>query len=139
MRDPYAWSDPRRLGPRVAVEGLCNEIAGGAERPALVLDLSPAGLRLERPFVGGRSPRDVQLELEVPEIDEILWARGQVCFDELRRSAGGLVRATGIRLVAAAARDLRLLRDWVMETRRAREPRPPDAWSLADASCYLRG
>ena len=51
----------------------------------------------------------VQLEFELPEVDEIVWAKGEVCFDRLRPSATGPVRSTGIRLVAAATRHLRML------------------------------
>ena len=56
------------------------------------------------------------LQLEVPGIDEVMWARGDVMFDTLVPSkspmAGpfGLLRRTGYRIVMAAQRDLRLLR-----------------------------
>ena len=104
----------RRHAPRVALESLCNEIAGGIERPALVVDVSPDGLRIARPFDGGRTPREVQLELELPGVDDILWARGRTRFDQVRQVRGELWRVTGIVVAAAAAHDLALLRDYVM-------------------------
>jgi hypothetical protein len=111
----------RRLMPRVEVESFCSEIVGGRERPSFVVDLSETGLRVERPYVGGPTPRELQVEFELPGVDAIIWARGETCFDQVRPFRGGLLRTTGIRLAAAAARDLRLLRDFVFETRRSHD------------------
>ncbi|HVV84619.1 MAG TPA: PilZ domain-containing protein [Kofleriaceae bacterium] len=166
--DPYGWTDARRIDPRVDVETFCSELLPREERPAMVVDLSPLGARLERPYLGGPTPREIDLELEVPEIDEVIWARGEVCFDLVtqakpgtRGGPFGLLRTTGVRLVRAASRDLRLLRDCVFELRRARwlseceidivdeellalPPRSPppmprfdDEW-LSMAACYAR-
>jgi len=72
------------------------------------------GLRIERPYVGGPTRREVQLEIEVPDRRDHV-AKGDVCSDVLvpsRTSAGGpmgLIRRTGYRLVTAATRDLRML------------------------------
>jgi hypothetical protein len=126
MYTSNAPSDVRRSVPRIGIEAFCSEILDGRERHAVVLDLSPQGLRMARPFVGGRMPREVQLELELPGVDEIIWAKGHVCYDRIRPASGGsamalgrVVRTSGIRLVAAAARDLRLLREYVMTQRLA--------------------
>jgi hypothetical protein len=128
------------LAPRVDVEALCNEVVGPRERPGLVVDLSATGLRLERPYVGGARPEVIQLELELPEADEILWARGDVCFDAVKPGPLGLLRTTGIRFAAAAARDLKVLRDYVIERRRARARSEASVeMSLAYASSYARG
>ena len=140
-----AWADVRRLLPRIDVETFCSELVGGRDRPGLVVDLSPEGARLERPYLGGPTPREVVLELEVPEIDEVIWAKGEVCFDQLRQAPPGrggplgLLRTTGIRLVSAAVRDLRMLRECVIETHRARVARERVDEQLFDASCYARG
>ena len=167
--DPYGWMDPRRIDPRVDVETFCSELVGRGERPALVVDLSAVGARIERPYVGGPTPREIDLELEVPEIDEVIWARGEVCFDVVTQAPAGvhggplgLLRTTGLRLIRAATRDLKLLRDCVFELRRSRWlteceidlvdeellARPParpvmppprfDEDFLAMASCYAR-
>jgi hypothetical protein len=109
------------MAPRVGVEALCSEIVDGRERHALLADVSAGGVRLARPYLGGPTPRVVQLELELPGIDEILWAKGEVCFDHVSRGVGGLIRTTGVRLAAAAARDLRILRDWVFDLWSARD------------------
>ena len=125
--DPYGWMDPRRIDPRIDVETFCSELVGRGERPALVVDLSAVGARIERPYVGGPTPREIDLELEVPEIDEVIWARGEVCFDVVTQAPAGvhggplgLLRTTGLRLIRAATRDLKLLRDCVFELRRSR-------------------
>ncbi|HTL33204.1 MAG TPA: PilZ domain-containing protein [Kofleriaceae bacterium] len=130
--------DHRRVSPRIDVEALCWEIVGDRETSALAVDLSTEGLRVERPFLGGRIEREVPIQLEVPGIDEVMWAKGDVVFDKLvpAKEAGpfGLIRRTGFRIALAAARDLRLLRDFVYERKRAEE-----TVELAWASCYMRG
>src|ERR1051326_1923038 len=114
--------DPRRTSPRIDVEALCWEMIGDEEISGLVVDLSSEGARLERPYVGGRIAGSVPLQLEVPGIDEVMWAKGEVVFDQLvppaRATPFGLLRRTGYRIALAAARDLRLLRDYVYSTHR---------------------
>ena len=51
----------------------------------------------------------------------------------------GLIRRTGYRIALAAARDLRLLRDYVWDTHNAQRARDADIADLAFASCYSRG
>jgi hypothetical protein len=123
--------------PRAVVGGLCWEVVEGKERPGLVVDLSWEGVRLERPFLGGVTPSEVQLELDVPGIDEVIWAKAGACFDEVvaaprhspRGGPLGLVRRTGFRLLVAAAQDLRLLREYLVEQRRAaRRQQLESAW-----------
>lgn len=138
------WAD-LRLMPRIDVETFCSELVDGRDRPGIVVDLSPEGARLERPYAGGPTPREIVLELEVPEMDEVIWARGEVCFDQVRQAPAGrggplgLLRTTGIRLVAAACRDLRMLRECVIETHRMRLARDRADEALLDAACYARG
>lgn len=112
--------DPRRVSPRIDVEALCWELVGERETSAIAVDLSSEGLRIERPFIGGRIEREVPLQLEVPGIDEVMWAKGDVVFDRLVQDKVhggpfGLIRRTGFRIALAAARDLRLLRDFVYD------------------------
>jgi hypothetical protein len=138
--------DPRRSSPRIGIEALCWEVIGERERSSLVVDLSSQGARLERPYLpasyvdydrvelgaAGRStwvtppprPRDLErvvpLQLEIPEIDEVMWARGDIVFDELvpsKTNGGpfGLLRRTGYHIALGATRDMRLLRDYVYD------------------------
>ncbi len=134
---------PMRIDPRIGIDALSWELDEHGETRGRVLDLSPMGARLERPYVGGPTPRDMPLLLDVPGIDEVLWARAEVMFDQVvasrSPSAGrlGLVRRTGYRIVVAAARDLRLLRELVFDTHRAHELAASD--EMGFASCYTRG
>ncbi|RMH43620.1 MAG: PilZ domain-containing protein [Deltaproteobacteria bacterium] len=128
-----------RAAPRIPVEVLCTELDGDRPRHALVVDLSPTGVRLRRP-VGGRTPRTLALEFEVPGVDEIVWARGRVAFDRLGRlprrpdgRLGDVIRTTGVELIALAERHRRLLRDVVMDAHALASD-----WT-ARAACYLRG
>src|SRR6478609_9265261 len=135
--------DLRRVSPRIEVEAMCWEVIEDKETSALAVDLSTEGLRIERPFIGGRIERAVPLQLEVPGIDEVMWAKGDVVFDKLvqaRVNGGpfGLIRRTGYRIALAAARDLRLLRDYVYEMNRAAREEDDNQFMLGMASCYMR-
>ena len=104
----------RREGPRIGIEALCWEIVDRAEVSGIAVDLSSMGVRIERPYVGGRTRREVPLQLEVPGIDEIMWARGDAVYDVVVPGGPtGLVRRTGYHLTLAASRDLRLLKEFV--------------------------
>jgi hypothetical protein len=147
-RSQSSWThDIRRVTPRLELEALCWELVGGRERNGAMVDLSTEGVKIERPFLGGSTPRDVQLEFEVPGIDEIMWARADACYDQvvpapINSAAGGplgLIRRTGFRIVAAANRDLRLIRDYIHELRRSQWIEEQEVRESLMASCYMRG
>jgi len=114
----------RRGGLRVIAQGLCSEINDEQEQLGLLVDVSENGLRLERPHQPqpriGRE-RVVQLEFEHPAVDELIWAKGVIRYDKLepfRDGAATKVRRTsGVELVSAASRHLRLLREFVLDLR----------------------
>lgn len=116
----------RRESPRIDVEALCWELVDGKETSGLAVDLSSMGLRIERPYLGGPTRKEMQLEIEVPGIDEIMWAKAEASSDVLIPTEGpaggpmGLVRRTGYRLIVAAQRDLRMIREYVFETDKLR-------------------
>lgn len=90
-------------------------------------DLSEGGLRLERPFDPKTARPIVQLEIELPGIDDVLWARAEVSFAVLTpmsgRTADGQPRflcRAGLRLAGICYRERNLLRDYVVEARRAK-------------------
>jgi hypothetical protein len=121
------FNDPRRLGPRVALDGLCGVVTDRDLSHAAMVDLSSLGIRLERPFDPASARRELQLEIELPGVDEVVWARGHVTFAKLTPMGGHhrdgqpkLWCRAGIQIDAAAGRDFRLLREYVVETRRAR-------------------
>lgn len=133
--------DFRREGPRIGVEAMCWELVDGRPQTGLAVDLSSMGVRIERPYVGGPTRREVPLEIEVPGIDEVIWAKADVCFDiivparSLLGGPRGLVRRTGYRIVAAATRDLRMIKELVFDTYRATRD---DEIDFSRAACYLR-
>ncbi len=111
----------RREGPRIDVEALCWELVDGKETSGLAVDISPIGLRIERPYVPGPTRQTVPLQIEVPGIDEVMWARAEACYDVLLPSKTyGIIRRTGYFIAGAATRDLRMLEEYVVETHRAR-------------------
>jgi hypothetical protein len=132
-----------RTNPRIPTETLCTEVADEREQFSLIVELSEAGLRLQRPLQGRMESRIVQLEFELPEVDELVWAKGVVCFDQLWRvptpgqaPQARVLRTSGVRVVAAATRHLRMLRDYVRaaaEMRRRTRPqlRPLDPLHLS--------
>jgi len=131
----------KRLDPRIPVETLCSEVVDDREHYGMLVELSPNGVRLERPLSGRRDGSIVQLEFELPDADEIIWAKGEVCFDRYRRLDGAsAVRTTGVRLVAAASRHLRMLRDWVAATVEAQKrARQDDIGGLLSLASHWNG
>ena len=80
--------DPRRVAPRIPLDGLCGVVIGRDLRHASMLDLSAIGLRIERPFDPAHATRMVQLEIELPDLDELVWVRGEVTFAHLSPMGG---------------------------------------------------
>lgn len=61
-------ADPRRVSPRITLEGLCGVVDQGDLRYAAMVDLSSLGIRLERPFDRRTASRTLQLEIEIPGV-----------------------------------------------------------------------
>ena len=143
MRTLFRTLHPRRLAPRLPIDALCSEVIDGRARLGFAVELSPDGVRIERPYRPGRWASELELELRLPDEDDVLVATGAVRFDEIRRAAAGsalaaasgLVRVTGLVLSRIAARDRRTLRDYVMDRRADAD----EAGDLGLASCYARG
>lgn len=117
----------RRHSPRIGIEAICWELLEDGEASAITIDLSANGLCLERPYAGGPTRRHVPLQIEVPGMDEIMWAKAEASFEVLiptgspgRGGPLGLIRRTGYRIARAATRDMRMLREFVVETHRQR-------------------
>lgn len=114
--------EPRRRSPRILVDGLCGVASNDFLRPAVMRDLSLGGVRLERPFDAATARHIVQLEIDLPGIDEVVWASGVVSFALLTPRAGRTldgqprfwVRA-GVRLDNMCRREQRMLHDYVRE------------------------
>jgi hypothetical protein len=119
--------DPRRRTPRILVDGLCGVVTDRDLRHASLRDLSEHGLRLELPFDPASARRTVQLEIDLPGVDELVWASGTVTFAVLTplpgRTADGQPRfwcRAGLRIDAMCGSEQRLLREYVRDAHAAR-------------------
>jgi hypothetical protein len=84
---------------------------------SVAVDVSESGLYVNKLVARFQRPdRVVGLEFELPDSGETIWARGEICRDEL----DGLFHGTGIAITAIAARHARLLRDYVADARERR-------------------
>ena len=115
--------EPRRRSPRILVDGFCGVASNDELLPATLRDLSLGGLRLERAFDPKAARRRVQLEIDLPGIDEVVWASGVVTFAVLTpmpgRTPDGQPRfwcRAGLRLENMCRREQRMLHDYVRET-----------------------
>jgi hypothetical protein len=119
--------DARRRAPRISIDGFCGVVTNDDLRPAAMSNLSTLGLRVERPFDHKAAKSVVQLEIELPGIDEVLWASASVTHAYLTPMPGvtadGQPRfwcRAGLRIADTSQRERRLLRDYVIETLRLR-------------------
>lgn len=94
-------------------------------------NLSTLGLRLERPFDPKSARPVVQLEIELPGIDEIVWASAVVTHAHLTpmhgRTRDGQPRfwcRAGLVLKDVSRRERRVLLDYVVEKLRGRQSNP---------------
>ncbi|MGE0548279.1 MAG: PilZ domain-containing protein [Kofleriaceae bacterium] len=115
--------DPRRHTPRILVDGLCGVVSNDNLHHAALRNLSESGLSIERPFDPATTRRVVQLEIDLPGIDEIVWASARVTFAHLSplpgRTADGQPRfwcRAGLRIDGICRRERRLLREYVQHT-----------------------
>ena len=120
--------DVRRRAPRIRVDGLCGVVTADDDiRHAAMSNLSTLGLRIERPFDPRTAKRVVQLEIELPGIDEIIWTSAVVTHAYLTpmpgRSTDGQPRfwcRAGLQIADASRRERRMLHDYVIEQLLAR-------------------
>ena len=114
--------DARRRAPRIPVDALCGVVSAADDlHHASMSNLSTLGLRLERPFDPATAKPVVQLEIELPGIDEIVWASAIVTHAYLTPMPGrrpdGQPRfwcRAGLQIQATSQRERRMLRDYVI-------------------------
>jgi hypothetical protein len=119
--------DPRRRAPRVFLDGFCGVVAANDDlHHASLRDLSTLGLRLERPFDPKTARPVVQLEIELPGVDEVVWASAQVTHARLTphgKTPDGQPKfwcSAGLRIGEVSRAEKRLLQDYVIESLLAR-------------------
>ena len=111
----------RRLGVRVPLEMFLTSYLN--ERPirGLTADVSDTGMRLQTVKTAARPDRPavVGLEFELPGTDEVIWARGEVCYERADGLAPGVGYGVGVRFTAMPLLHARLVRDYCVERRRS--------------------
>ncbi len=115
--------DARRLAPRISVDGFCGVATDDHDlRHAAMSDLSTLGLRVERLYDPAAARPIVQLEIELPGLDEVVWTSAIVtrsCLTPLPgRRADGQPRIwcrAGLRFGQTSRRERRMLHDYVIE------------------------
>jgi hypothetical protein len=105
----------RRLGYRVPFETMVTSYVRDRPIRALASNLSDTGLSMSSISMLAPPPGQVvALELELPGEHDTIWASGQVCY----RDDDGLASGLGVRFVAMARAQARLVRDFCIEQRR---------------------
>lgn len=115
--------DVRRRAPRISVEGFCGVVTDKDDlHHASMSNLSTLGLRLERPFDPDTARPVLQLEIDLPGLDEVVWASAIVTRAVLTpmpgRRADGQPRfwcRAGLRIGETSRRERRMLQDYVIE------------------------
>ena len=112
--------DARRRAPRISVDAFCGVASDHDLQYASLSNLSANGLRIERVYDAATAKPVVQLEIELPGIDEVLWTSAKVTRTILTRMgdhADGRPRywgRVGLVIGDTSRRDRRLLREFVI-------------------------
>jgi c-di-GMP-binding flagellar brake protein YcgR len=105
----------RRLGYRILFESMVTSYVHDRPVRALSANLSDTGLSLNAISLVAPPPGlVVGLEINIPDVDESIWASGQICYRKDDRMASGL----GVRFLAMAKSQARMIRDFCIESRR---------------------
>jgi hypothetical protein len=105
----------RRLGYRIPFESMVTSYVHDRPVRALAANLSDTGLNMSAISLLAPPPGlVVGLEIELPGMNESIWASGRICYRKDDRLAAGL----GVRFVAMAKSQARMVRDFCIEMRR---------------------
>ncbi len=105
----------RRLGYRIPYEAMVTSYVYDRPIRGLSQNLSDTGMNMSAISLVAPPPGlVVGLEIDIPGIDDSIWASGQICYRKDDRMASGL----GVRFVAMAKSQARMIRDFCIESRR---------------------
>jgi hypothetical protein len=107
--------DARRRAPRISLEGFCSVSTDDTLRHAQLTNLSTQGLRIEQPARAATTRPIVQLEIELPGLDEVVWASAYVTDVRVAYGRRAWTCKTGLHIAAISERERRLLRDYITE------------------------
>jgi hypothetical protein len=105
----------RRFCYRVPLEIFLNEYVNDRLHRCVTTNFSETGLYVHKLITPPRRPNaTLQLEFELPGTNEVIWARGEVAYEQTDEYFHG----TGVRLTGIPRLHARLLRDYVREKRK---------------------
>lgn len=105
----------RRLGYRIPFETMVTSYVHDRPVRGLTSNLSDTGLSISAISMLAPPPGlVVGLEIDLPGVDDSIWASGQICYRKNDHMASGL----GVRFVAMAKSQARMIRDFCIEARR---------------------
>jgi hypothetical protein len=105
----------RRFGFRIPFEAMVTSYVHDRPVRGLAANLSDSGISMSAVSMLAPPPGMlVGLELDLPGIDDSIWALGQIRYRKDDRLASGL----GVRFVEMARSQARLVRDFCMDMRR---------------------
>lgn len=113
--------DARRRAPRISLEGFCSVAVDDGLHHAHLTSLSTLGLRVEQPSRTATTRTMVQLEIELPGLDDVIWASAYITDVRIAYGRRPWLCRTGLQIAAISGRERRLLRDYVVEHMVARE------------------
>ncbi len=107
----------RRLGFRIPFETMVTSYVHDRPVRGLACNISDSGINMSAISMLAPPPGlVVGLEIDLPEIDDSIWASGQICYRKDDRSA--LASGLGVRFLAMARSQARTIRDFCIEMRR---------------------
>jgi hypothetical protein len=105
----------RRLGYRIPFEAMVTSYVRDRPVRALATNLSDSGINMSAISMLAPPPGlVVGLEIELPGMDDSIWASGRICYRNDESLASGL----GVRFVAMAKQHAHIVRDFCIEARR---------------------
>ncbi len=105
----------RRLGFRIPFETMVTSYVHDRPVRGLVTNLSDTGMSMSAITMLAPPPGlVVGIELEMPGVDESIWASARICYRKDDRMASGL----GVRFIAMARTHARMIREFCIEMRR---------------------
>jgi c-di-GMP-binding flagellar brake protein YcgR len=105
----------RRLGFRVPFESMVTSYVHDRPIRGLATNLSDSGLNMSAISMLAPPPGlVVGLEIDLPGAGDSIWAAGRICYRKDDNLASGL----GVRFLAMATSQARMIRDFCIELRR---------------------
>jgi hypothetical protein len=105
----------RRLGFRIPFETMVTSYVHDRPVRGLASNLSDSGLNMSAVSMLAPPPGlVVGIEIDLPGIDDSIWASGRICYRHDDHLASGL----GVRFLAMAKSQARTIRDFCIEMRR---------------------